>query len=239
MSTRAESVTPPGPPDDRTLALRIGGGDRSAFELLMRRYNRRLYRLARTCLRDDSEAKDVLQEAYLCAYRSIGQFRGESALSTWLSRLVLNECNARLRRSSRRENIVSIVSAEGHMDVCSQVAAEEESPDHAIGRAQMRSVLERKVGELPEIFRLVFVMRSIEELSIQEIAAILSITEETVRSRYFRAKGMLRESLAKEIDLAEGDIFEFGGRCCDEMVGRVLTGLDAPDADIARIDSAS
>ncbi len=227
MSTRAERLAPPPEPDDPTLALRIGAGDRSAFEVLMRRYNRRLYRLARTCLRDDSEAKDALQEAYLCAYRSIGGFRGESALSTWLSRLVLNECNARLRRSSRRENIVSIVSTESHMDACSNVAADQESPDRAIGRAQMRGVLERKVGELPEIFRLVFVMRSIEELSVQEIAAILSITDETVRSRHFRAKGMLRESLAKEIDLAEGDIFEFGGRCCDEVVGRVLAGLDA------------
>lgn len=226
MNTRAELATPPPPPpDDRSLALRIGSGDRSAFELLMRRYNRRLYRLARTYLRDDSEAKDALQEAYLCAYRSIAQFRGEAALSTWLSRLVLNECNARLRRSSRREHIVSIVSTEGHMDLCSQVAAPGESPDSEIGRAQMRSVLERKVGELPEIFRLVFVMRSIEELSIQEIAGILSIPEETVRSRHFRAKGMLRESLAQEVDLAEGDIFEFGGRCCDEMVARVLEGI--------------
>jgi RNA polymerase sigma factor (sigma-70 family) len=224
MSVGAELAVAP-QLDDRTLARRIGAGDRGAFELLMRRYNRRLYRLARTCLRDDSEAKDALQEAYLCAYRSIGQFRGESALSTWLSRLVLNECNARLRRSSRREHIVSIVSTEGHMDVCSRVAAPEEPPDRAIGRAQLRSVLERKLGELPEIFRLVFVMRSIEELSIPEVAAILSISEETVRSRHFRAKGLLRESLAKEIDLAEGDIFEFGGRCCDEMVAAVLAAL--------------
>lgn len=226
MSTRAELAAPLALADDRSLAARIGTGDRAAFELLMRRYNRRLYRLARTYLRDDSDAKDALQEAYLCAFRSIAQFRGEAALSTWLSRLVLNECNARVRRSSRRENIVSIVSTEGHMDVCSQVAAPGESPDKEIGRAQMRSVLERKVGELPEIFRLVFVMRSIEELSIQEIAGILSIPEETVRSRHFRAKGMLRESLAQEVDLAEGDIFDFGGRCCDEMVARVLDRLE-------------
>ena len=225
MST-AERLSAPESIDDRTLATRIAGGERSAFEMLMRRYNRRLYRLARTSLRDDSEAKDALQDAYLCAYRSIGQFRGESALSTWLSRLVLNECNARLRRSSRRENIVSIVSAEGNTEVCSKVAAPGETPDHLLARAQMRSVLERKVGELPEIFRLVFVMRSIEELSVQEISGILSIPEETVRSRHFRAKGMLRESLAKEIDLAEGDIFEFGGAHCDETVARVLARLD-------------
>ena len=91
--------------DDLAIARRVASGDGSAFELLMRRYNRRLYRLARASLRDDAEAKDALQDAYLCAYRSIGQFRGDSALSTWLSRLVLNECGARRRRSARRENI--------------------------------------------------------------------------------------------------------------------------------------
>jgi RNA polymerase sigma-70 factor (ECF subfamily) len=226
--------SPPRAADDRLLATRIVAGDRSAFEVLMRRYNRRLYRLARTSLRDDSEAKDALQDAYLCAYRSIGQFRGDSTLSTWLSRLVLNECNARLRRSSRRANIVPIVSTERNVEACGKVAATGELPDHLVARAQMRSVLERKVGELPEIFRLVFVMRSIEELSIQEIAAILSISEETVRSRHFRAKGMLRESLAKEIDLAEGDIFQFGGEHCDEIVAGVLRRL-AQDAGMDQL----
>ena len=88
--------------DDLAIARRVAGGDRSAFEQLMRRYNQRLYRLARASLGDDAEAKDALQDAYLCAYRSIGQFRGEAALSTWLSRLVLNECHARQRRSARR-----------------------------------------------------------------------------------------------------------------------------------------
>src|SRR5215831_489989 len=101
--------------DELTLARRVAHGDRGAFELLMRRHNRRLYRLARAALRDDAEAKDALQDAYLSAYRSMGQFRGEAALSTWLSRLVLNECNARSRRSLRRENIVSIVSADPSM----------------------------------------------------------------------------------------------------------------------------
>ena len=117
-----EQAAPRSPLDEPSVIRRVASGDRAAFEVLMRRYNRRLYRLARASLRDDTEAKDALQDAYLCAYRSIGQFRGEAALLTWLSRLVLNECNARLRRSIRRENIVSIVSADRHMDVCSEVA---------------------------------------------------------------------------------------------------------------------
>lgn len=173
-------------------------------------------------LRDDVEAKDALQDAYLCAYRSLAQFRGEAALATWLSRLVLNECSARRRRAARRENIIPIIGADLSGDAYSVVADSAESPDQLATRAQMRGVLERKVGELPEIFRVVFVLRSIEELSVGEIAESLCISSEMVRSRNFRAKSMLRESLAKEIDLAEGDIFNFGGVHCDGVVATVL-----------------
>lgn len=213
--------------DDLSIVARIKAGDRAAFELLMRRYNRRLYRLARASLRDDAEAKDALQEAYLCAFRSLAQFRGEAGLGTWLSRLVLNECRARLRRSSRRQKIIPMISTELNMEAVAEVAetGESQTPDRLLARAQMRTVLERKVSELPEIFRVVFVLRSIEELTIEEISATLDIPPETVRSRHFRAKGMLRESLAKEIDLAQGDIFEFGGGHCDQMVAAVLARI--------------
>jgi RNA polymerase sigma-70 factor, ECF subfamily len=211
--------------DDLTVARRVAGGDRRAFELLMRRYNRRLYRLARAYLRDDAEAKDALQDAYLSAYRSIGQFRGDAALATWFSRLVLNECAARKRRSTRRENIVPLVSFYHHMDEIAVIPDSGQGPENLLARTQIRSVLERKVSELPEIFRVVFVLRSVEELSVEEIADMLSIPHETVRSRHFRAKGMLREALAKEIDLAEGEIYEFGGRHCDSVVVGVLAKL--------------
>jgi RNA polymerase sigma factor (sigma-70 family) len=213
------------PMDDRSLAARIAAGDHAAFELLMRRYNRRLYRLARAALRDETEAKDALQEAYLRAFRSAGQFRGDAALSTWLSRLVLNECSARLRRASRRENIIPFASVEPNMDVISEAAEPAEAPDELTARAQIRRVLEQKVEQLPEAFRLVFVLRSIEELSVEETAAALSISPETVRSRHFRAKGILRESLARDIDLAQGDVFEFGGGACDRLTAEVLARL--------------
>ena len=213
--------------DDLSIVARVSAGDRAAFALLMRRYNGRLYRLARASLRDDAEAKDALQDAYLCAFRSLAQFRGEAGLGTWLSRLVLNECRARLRRSSRRQKIIPMISTELNMDAVADVAetGDSQAPEHVLARSQMRTVLERKVGELPEIFRVVFVLRSIEELSIEEIAATLDVPPETVRSRHFRAKGMLRESLAREIDLAQGDIFEFGGVNCDQMVAAVLERL--------------
>ena len=211
--------------DDLGIARRIVAGDRSAFELLMRRYNRRLYRLACAYLGDDAEAKDALQDAYLNAYRSIGQFRGEAALATWFSRLVLNACAARKRRSTRRNNIVPLVSLNHHMDEIAVLTDAAQGPENLLARKQIRSVLERKVSELPEAFRVVFVLRSVEEMSVEEIAEMLGIPQETVRSRHFRAKGLLREALARDIDLAEGEIYEFGGLHCDEIVAAVLSQL--------------
>lgn len=212
--------------DDISLARRIAGGDRLAFEMLMRRYNRRLYRLARATLHDQAEAQDALQEAYLRAYRSIGQFRGEAALATWLTRLVLNECLGRLRRDARRQNVVPIVRSNTDTAMMEATAApDSEQPEQTLGRTQMRALLERKLDELPEHFRVVFVLRSVEELSVEETAQCLDIPQETVRSRHFRAKSLLREALAQEIDLAERDVFEFGGEQCDRTVARVLQGL--------------
>jgi RNA polymerase sigma factor (sigma-70 family) len=211
--------------DERSIASSIAAGDRLAFESLMRRHNRRLYRLARATLRDRTEAEDALQDAYLCAYRSIGQFRGEASLSTWLSRLVLNECFARMRRTTRRQNVVSIVSANTPIESSFMFAEESDLPDKELGRTQMRDLLERKVDELPENFRTVFVLRSLEELSVDETAGCLGIPEETVRSRHFRAKALLRDSLARELNLAEPDLYEFGGLHCDRVVANVLARL--------------
>jgi len=211
--------------DDLSIATRVAAGDRAAFALLMRRHNQRLYRLARAVLRDDAEAEDALQDAYLHAYRSIGEFRGEAALATWLSRLVLNECLGRVRRTARRQNVVPIVSADAQPEADSIAADTPERPDMTVARAQMRKLLEQKLDELPESFRAIFILRSVEEMSVEETAACLGVREATVRSRHFRAKSLLREALAQEIDLAERDVFEFGGRHCDGLVERVLSEL--------------
>jgi RNA polymerase sigma-70 factor (ECF subfamily) len=210
--------------DDLTLARRVAAGERDAFTVLMRRHNRRLYRLARATLRDDAEAEDAVQEAYFSAFRSIERFRGESTLATWLSRMVLNECLARLRKSARRRGVAPI-------DVGDEVALEaafadrRDLPDQALGRDELRRLLERRVDALPEEFRTVFVMRSVEELSVEETAASLGIPEATVRSRHFRARVLLRESLVRDIDLTGRDLFDFGGARCDRIVGRVNARL--------------
>ncbi|MGV2291638.1 RNA polymerase sigma factor [Trinickia sp. YCB016] len=210
---------------DLSIVRRIAAGDRSAFELLMRRHNRRLYRLARATLRNDAEAEDALQDAYLLAYRSIGKFRGDAALLTWLSRLVLNECFGRLRRATRRQNVFPIVDLNPQADLDAMSAHDSDSPDNAAARAEVRALLERKLDALPEAFRVVFVLRSVEEMSVEETAQCLDIPEATVRSRHFRAKSLLRESLASEFDLAERDLFEFGGAHCDRVVAKVMQTL--------------
>jgi RNA polymerase sigma factor (sigma-70 family) len=211
--------------DDARLVERIAAGDRSQFEQLMRRYNQRLYRIARATLGDQVEAQDAMQEAYLAAYRAIGQFRGDAAVGTWLSRLVLNECLGRLRRSARRQNVLPIVSS--NTEINTVASSDSELPDRLLGRAEMRALLERKLDALPQSFRVVFVLRSVEELSVEETAHCLGIPEATVRSRHFRAKSLLRESLAQDIDLAERDLFEFGGTNCAGVVASVLARLDS------------
>jgi RNA polymerase sigma-70 factor (ECF subfamily) len=219
----ARPATVPEGIGDAQLAARVASGDGAAFELLMRRHNRRLYRIARSVLRDAADAEDVLQEAYLAAYRAIGSFRGEASLATWLSRLVLNHCLARRRREQRRDNIVAIVPESDDMQAFDE--ADPDTPDRSLVRAELRALIERKVEELPEAFRTVFVMRGIEELSVEETARLLAIPEATVRSRHFRARSLLRESLAQEVDIAEQELFGFDGERCDRIVAQVLASV--------------
>jgi len=211
--------------DDGSLVQRVLDGEQLAFTVLMRRYNQKLYRLARAIVRDDAEAEDALQDAYLSAYRALHEFRGDASLSTWLSRLVINQCLTRKRRHERRQSVIPMVPSPADEEL-DQVAGDESgAPDAATDRAQMHSLLERKIDELPESFRAVFVLRSVEELTVEETADCLGIPAETVRSRHFRAKGLLREALAREIDLAERDVYGFAGARCDRLIARVLARL--------------
>jgi RNA polymerase sigma-70 factor, ECF subfamily len=214
---------------DLELARRIAGGDKTAFELMMRRHNQILYRTARSVLRDDAEAEDAVQEAYLLAYRGMSGFRGDAKLSTWLVRIVVNEAISRGRKRSRGAEIIQLggdtqedsETAEGTMNETLP-----EQPEHAAQRAQARRLLEAKIDELPDAFRTVFVLRAVEELSVEEAADALDIPEATVRSRFFRARGLLREALSKEIDLAYADAFAFAGARCDRIVAGVMVKLE-------------
>jgi RNA polymerase sigma-70 factor (ECF subfamily) len=213
---------------DAEIARRVAVGDHVAFELLMRRYNRTLYRTARSILKDDAEAEDTVQEAYLLAYRSMDKFRGDAKLSTWLTRIVVNEAIARSRKSSRRAEIIRL---DGGTKWDSEAAEENmngatpEQPERAALRAETRCLLEKKIDQLPDAFRTVFMLRAVEEMTVEEAAACLGIPEATVRTRFFRARSLLREALSREIDFAFEDVFSFDGERCDRIVASVLARL--------------
>lgn len=210
--------------DDAALAARVAARDTGAFETLMRRHNRRLFRVARAILRSDADAEDAVQDAYVKAYRAMAGFRGESRLSTWLTRIVVNEAYARLRRVPRAE-VIPLVDDLAHVEVDVAQAQEPERPDEAATRAELRRLLERHIDALPEPFRTVFVLRDVEELAVEEVAATLGIAEATVRTRAFRARALLRAALAQEIDVATADAFAFAGDRCDRLVAGVLQRL--------------
>ncbi len=212
------------PPDEAELARRVAQRDARAFETLMRRYNRMLYRIARSILKDDADAEDAVQDAYLAAFRNVERFHGGSKLSTWLARIVINEAYQRLRKQKRAASVVPLDvyerSGEGEMaDVTTEL------PEAAAMRAELRRMLERKVDELPVQFRTVYMLREVEEMTVEETAECLDVPPETVRTRAFRARALLRESLAKEIDVATVNAFGFAGERCDRIVANVLERL--------------
>ncbi len=220
---------------DAELAGRIALGDMVALQYLMRRYNQTLYRTARSIVKDDAEAEDAVQEAYLLAYRAMDQFRGEAKLSTWLIRIAVNVSIRRARKLSRGAEVIDLVGDPDDRRETGEELLEAEMDEHASGqperaalRAETRRLIEDKINRLPDSFRAVFVMRAVEEMSVAETAICLDIPEATVRTRYFRAKSLLREALAREIDFCLGETFSFAGDRCDRIVAGVLHQLGAP-----------
>ncbi|MGH7836486.1 MAG: RNA polymerase sigma factor, partial [Candidatus Binataceae bacterium] len=169
------------------LAGAAAAGDATAFETLMHRYNRRLFRTARAILKDDAAAEDALQEAWVAAWRNLGRFRGEAELSTWLTRIVVNQALQALRRMKPERVVVALDGRDDETDVLESVAdpAPRATPEKAMQQAEMRQLIERKIDELPEAFRAVFMLREVEELSVEETAACLDVPEATVRTRLF------------------------------------------------------
>lgn len=206
------------------LVSRAAAGDGAAFEVLMRRYNQFLFRIARSILKNDAEAEDAVQEAYLRAWRALGSYRAESRLSTWLVRIVTNEALGRLRRATAQ--IIPLEAAMIASDPGIQAALTESpdrGPEQSALRTQVREIMEMRIDLLPEVYRTVFVLRAVEEMSVEDVAQALEIPQATVRTRFFRARGLLRESLANEMDLALGDVFAFDGARCDRIVANVLS----------------
>ncbi|OJY63520.1 MAG: RNA polymerase subunit sigma [Sphingobium sp. 66-54] len=213
----------PGSLSEPDLVARAAEGDEAAFEVIMRRHNQLLFRSARSIVRSDTEAEDVVQEAYLRAWRALSGYRAQSRLATWLVRIAVNEALGRLRRKSAE--VIPLEAAMASPEPEIQAALTEapgRSPEQAAARAQMRTLMEARIDLLPDAFRTVFVLRAVEELSVEDVAQALDIPEATVRTRFFRARSLLRESIAQAMDVALDEAFAFDGERCDRIVAGVL-----------------
>jgi RNA polymerase sigma-70 factor (ECF subfamily) len=213
-------------PSDSELLRRAQQGDATAFATLIRLHDRYLYRVARSVLPNDQEAEDVVQETFLRAFTRLSDFRGLATLRTWLTRIALNEA-IRLRRQHR--STVEIVSLRGAragnpMQADGYLMAGPD-PERTAARNQIRRVLERAIDGLPAAFRVVLVLRDVEEMSISQTAKLLGIREETVKTRLHRARRMLGETLGEQIASALKDVFPFERPRCDRLVQRLLNQL--------------
>jgi RNA polymerase sigma-70 factor (ECF subfamily) len=206
--------------DDMALALGCAAGDASAVRLVTTANNQRLFRAAWSILKDRGEAEDAVQSAYLKAFASADRFEGRSALSTWLTRITINEALMRARALKRRR---AHLDAEGVPML--EDYREVEAPDKALAREQLRSTLESAIAELPDAFRTVFVLRDVEGLSIEQTAEALDLPAATVKTRQFRARRKLQQSLGAEVRNALSGTFPFAGADCERMTGRLIEAL--------------
>jgi RNA polymerase sigma-70 factor, ECF subfamily len=215
--------------DSDLVGLALAGND-LAFAQIMRRYNRLLFRTARSILKNDDDTQDVLQEAYMRSWRALASFRADARLSTWLVRIVVNEALGRLRsQGAQSAHVLPLHTAVATDDETPEMhmpANPDEQPEPSAMRAQLRQQIEARIDSLPDAFRTVFMLRGVEEMSVEEVAAALDIPEATVRSRFFRARGILREGLSRDVDMTLGDAFSFAGKRCDLMVENVLMRIE-------------
>jgi RNA polymerase sigma-70 factor, ECF subfamily len=224
------SPVPAGAPElsDYGLVERVRAGDAVAFELIMRRHNRRLFRLARSVLRNAAEAEDVVQETYVRAFARLDDFRGPDGFPAWLARIAYNEALGRVRGSERVVSLHDHVSdGDGDGDVrhIETMISAHPDPERLTGYGELRRMLEDAIDALPDDFRAVFVLRAVEGMSVAETAAALSIPQETVKTRLHRARHRLQEALGARFEALMPAAFEFGGARCDRIVAAVLARI--------------
>lgn len=209
-------------PDDRLLEL-VRSNERGAFEALMRRYNRRLFRVARSVLRNDAAAEDAVQEAYIRAYTNLDRYKPTGSFDAWLTRIALNEALMN-RRKARTEISLDDVEERALID---HRVPDPETANDGVDAAYARRMLEHAVDALPEHYRTVFVLRAVEQLSINSTAACLGLSTATVKTRLHRAQRRLRTELARRLSRERISIFDFDGVRCDRIVAAVLARLPA------------
>lgn len=209
------------------LVRRARARDEAAIRSIMQTNNRRLYRIARGILRNDSEAEDVVQECYVRAFTQLDAFRGDSSLATWLARIVMNEALGRLRR--QRPGVEWSTLPQGTLEaqiIQFPLSGAFEDPEKSMAQRQIQNVVEHAIDELPDVFRMVFITRVIEGMNVEETAEILGLKPETVKTRLHRARTMLRDNVERKIGPILLDAFPFAGKRCERLTDAVLKRLD-------------
>jgi RNA polymerase sigma-70 factor, ECF subfamily len=222
MSTEAEALT------DDEVVRRIGLGESALFELLVRRYNQRVYRVARSIVRDEAEAEDVMQQAYVNAYTHLGQFEGRAQFSTWLTRIAVHEALARVRRRGRLTEIDAMTEA---ADGGEALRSRGPGPEEQALTGELRSALEASLDAIPEMYRTVFVLREVEGLSTAEAAESLEASEDVVKTRLHRARSLLQRELLARAGEGARHAFSFDAVRCDRIVAGVFSRLDLAEID--------
>ena len=217
-SVPAPAAVPDAAIPDADVVARVMTGDSALFELLMRRYNRLLFRLARGIVRDDDEARDVVQAAYVRAFYHLDQFRGPDNFKAWLARIATNEALGRVRRAP-----ANVEAEQQHVLALPDLVTAE--PERAAAGRDVLRILQEAIDRLPEEFRQVFMLRGVEQLSIAETAELLDIKPATVKTRFHRARRLLQELLQRKLDDVVRETFPLGGQRCDSIVATVLARI--------------
>jgi RNA polymerase sigma-70 factor (ECF subfamily) len=225
-----ESTLRPAARSDAELIAAALAGDGEAFAAIMRRNNRRLYRLTRGILRNEADAEEAVQDTYLRAFAALATFDGAANLSTWLSRIAINEALARLRRQRAQATFETIETIDREPIDLNRPDDRGATPERTAARTEIRRLIESAIDRLPSHFRVVFIMRALEQQSVEETAAALGIPTATVKTRFPRANRLLRDALSAELAAALGDAFPFAGARCARVTARVLgqIGMAAP-----------
>jgi RNA polymerase sigma-70 factor (ECF subfamily) len=217
---------------DEEVVSRVLAGETALFEIIMRRYNQRLYRTARAIVRDDAQAEELVQDAYVRAYEHLNQFAGRAKFSTWLVRIVVHAALARLRQSHRyftdfNEQGDSMPHSHEEGDRMDHFASPLLDPEQQAASSELRTLLEESVDALPDAYRVVFMLRHVEELSTAEAAEALSIGEENVKVRLHRARALLQRTLYERAGVEAKHLFEFGAARCDRIVANVFARIES------------
>ncbi len=220
MVSPAEVATSQEPLSDEEVVARVLAGETAMFEIVMRRHNQLLYRVARSILRNDGEAEDVMQDAYVRAYERLDQFAGRAKFSTWLTRIAVHEALARQRRGNRYQELDLMSDREG--DPMDRLATLAPDPEQQASNSETRRLLEEAVEKLPDAYRTIFMLRDVEEMSTSDTAHVLDISEENVKVRLHRARALLRKSLYARAGMERKEAFNFHAVRCDRVVRNVF-----------------